>query len=111
MERPSAATVALQIEKVKEELKRLIKAYKDQEEKLAVISKKSPQVKKFLNNVRALRKHFEHELNINLIRAENFNTSIDLYFAKAEKIAKKKKKELEKKRTKLEKLTKLFKRI
>lgn len=111
MERPSTTTVALQIEKVKKELKKLIKAYKNQEEKLTVISRKSHPTKKILKNVRAFRKHFEHELNVNLIKAQNFNTGIDLYFVRAEKEAKEKKKELEKKHEKLEKLAKLFKRI
>ncbi len=114
-DRPSTARVNLQIQKVKEEVDKLVRAYEDQEDDLKQIEKENPkfrsQIKSIRNAVGQFKKYFTYLKDINLIRAENVNTRIDTFFSKGEKTMEEEKKETEIKLTKLEKLRGLFKKI
>jgi chromosome segregation ATPase len=114
-DRPSTARVNLQIQKVKEEVDKLVKAYEEQETDLKKIERENPkfrsQIKSITNTVGQFKKYFKNLKDINLIRAENVNTRIDMFFSKGEKKVEEEKKEIEIKLTKLEKLKGLFKKI
>jgi len=114
-DRPSTALVYEQIQKVKEEVKKLIEAYEDQEDELKKIEKANPklksQIKSIINTVLQFKKYFKNLKEINLVRAENINSRIDLYFSKSEKKVEEEKKEIEVKLSQLDKLKGLFKKI
>jgi hypothetical protein len=114
-DRPKTALVNLQIQKVKEEVDKLVKAYEDQENELKKIGKENPkfrpQIKSIINTIGQFRKYFRYLKDINLYRAENVNTRIDMFFLKGERKVEEEKKEMEIKITKLEKLKGLFKKI
>jgi len=113
--RPSTAFVNLQIQKVKEEVDKLVKAYEDQEDELEKIERANPkfksQIKSIRNSVGQFKKYFRYLHDINLNRAENINSRIDMFFSKGEKKVEEEKKEMEVKLTKLQKLKGLFKRM
>lgn len=114
-ERPSVARVNLQIQKVKEEVDKLVRAYEDQEDDLKNIEKENPklrsQIKNIKNVVGQFKRYFKYLHDINLIRAENINTRIDMFFSKGEKKMEEERREMEAKLTKLEKLKGLFKKV
>jgi len=114
-DRPSTALVNLQIQKVREEVDKLVRAYEDQEDELKKIEKANPkfksQIRTIINTIVQFKKYFRNLREINLARAENINTRIDTFFLKGEKKVEEERKEIVVKLTKLEKLKELFKKI
>lgn len=115
VDRPSTARVNLQMQKVKEEVDKLIKAYEEQESQLKQIEKTNPkirsQIRSIINTIVQFKKYFKNLHDINILRAENVNTRIDMFFSKGEKKVEEERKEIERKLTNLEKMKDLFKKV
>jgi uncharacterized phage infection (PIP) family protein YhgE len=118
-QRTTTTLVHEQIQKVKEEVEKLVRCYENQQKELEQIERGNPkiknQIKTIKNTVGQFKKYFENLRGINLIRAENVNARIDMFFLKGEKMVEKEKKEeikqVEKKLSKLDKMKQLFKKI
>ena len=114
-DRSLTASVNLQLQKVKQEVEKLIKEYEILENQLEKIERANPvlksQMKSIKNTVGQFKRYFKNFNEWTVRKVENVNSKIDSFFAKGVKKVEEEKKELETKITKLEKLKGIFKKI